>query len=287
MLKLFAMILMLGIALPTWAKDATACIKLGVKEKSQTLTNICDKRVHVIWCHSPTPKDRDAECGRNNRFFKQNTVLKPGEMTENMFSLPLDTTITYGACEGGWFTTEPAGKNTNHEYYCNAGKTAEGELVPFTVTVAKRDREVACKSAQLIALEEAKAMTHEEATALMETMRAASVKRAEEARLEHEIQAQRYQSMKAQVEAWTPPTPDHANLKAFMLEQIAVSVRTSTGGYLEQWEFQTPEQFLAMNVQDAERELARANERLAEHMTAVAKANKWLSDLTLSVGPPA
>lgn len=156
MLKLFAMILMLGIALPTWAKDATACIKLGVKEKSQTLTNICDKRVHVIWCHSPTPKDRDAECERNNRFFKQNTVLKPGEMTENMFSLPLDTTITYGACEGGWFTTEPAGKNTNNEFFCNANKTADGNLIPFTVTVANRNRDEACKSAQSIALEEAK-----------------------------------------------------------------------------------------------------------------------------------
>jgi len=135
------------------------------------------------------------------------------------------------------------------------------------------------------ALEEAKAMTLDEATTCLATMKAASLKQSEEARVEHETQAQRYQSMKAQVESWTPPTPDHANLKAFMLEQIALSVR-SLGRYVEPWEFQTPEQFHATNLQDAERELARANERLAEHMTAVAKANKWLSDLTLSVGPP-
>lgn len=135
------------------------------------------------------------------------------------------------------------------------------------------------------ALEEAKVLTLAEATTRLETMKAQSLKEAEEDRLVHEAQAKRYQSMKAHVEAWTPPSPDHENLKKFMLEQIALSVRTP-GRYVNLWEFYTPEQFLAEELESAMRDLAHAHKQLAEHLEAVVKANKWVSDLTLSVGPP-
>lgn len=35
----------------------------------------------------------------------------------------------------------------------------------------------------------------------------------------------RYEEMKRQVERWSPPTPDHENLKSFMLEQLESSIR--------------------------------------------------------------
>jgi hypothetical protein len=36
---------------------------------------------------------------------------------------------------------------------------------------------------------------------------------------------ERYDAMRIKVDAWTPPTPDHANFKAFMHSQIADSAR--------------------------------------------------------------
>ncbi len=39
----------------------------------------------------------------------------------------------------------------------------------------------------------------------------------------------RYEEMKRQVERWTPPTPDHENLKSFMLEQLEESIRFDCG----------------------------------------------------------
>ena len=135
------------------AGDAAGCLSLGAKGNSQTLTNNCATKVHVIWCHGPSDKDRSTECGHKDKYFQQNTVLEPGESKENKYSLPLGATINYGACEGSYGTATPVGKNTQNEYYCKAGKNALGETSPFTITTSGKNRDEVCTRAQDLASE--------------------------------------------------------------------------------------------------------------------------------------
>ena len=152
-MKNFLIIILLLCPCSALAGDATGCISLGVKGNSQTLTNNCGTKVHVIWCHGPSDKDRSTECGNKGKYFQQNTVLEKGDFKENMYSLPLGATITYGACEGSYGTTTPAGKNTQNEYYCKAQKNAVGETTPFVVTTAGQNRDEVCTRAQELAAE--------------------------------------------------------------------------------------------------------------------------------------
>jgi hypothetical protein len=136
------------------AGDVAGCISLGVKGKSQTLTNNCrGTKVHVIWCHGPSDKDRSTECGHNGKYFQQNSVLEHGESAGNMFSMPLGATINYGVCEGSYGTATPVGKNTENEYYCKAQKNALGETTPFTVTTSGQSKDEVCMRAQTLASE--------------------------------------------------------------------------------------------------------------------------------------
>jgi len=135
------------------ARDAAGCISLGVKGNSQTLTNNCGTKVHVIWCHGPSDKNRSTECGNKGKYFQQNTVLEKDDFEENQYSLPLGATIIYGACEGSYGTTTPVGKNTQNEYYCKAQKNAVGETTPFTITTSGQSRDEACTRAQDLASE--------------------------------------------------------------------------------------------------------------------------------------
>jgi hypothetical protein len=136
------------------AGDAAGCLSLGAKGNSQTLTNNCrGTKVHVIWCHGPSDKDRSEECGHKGRYFHQNSVLEPGESAGNMFSMPLGATIIYGACEGSYGTATPVGKNTQNEYYCKAAKNALGETTPLTITTSGQNRDEVCTRAQALASE--------------------------------------------------------------------------------------------------------------------------------------
>lgn len=58
---------------------------------------------------------------------------------------------------------------------------------------------------------------------------AEALARWEERRQEKREQRTRYEAMLAKVEAWTPPTPDHEELKKFMGQQLAESIRFDCG----------------------------------------------------------
>ncbi len=120
-----AVILLLGLVPFVFAGDAKHCVKLGYYKASygasgdsQTLTNTCDKKIHIVWCHDNTAKKyKSSLCGRKGRYYQQNTVLKPGEVKNNQYSLPASGSIYFGACFGGWYTTKT--KNfKNGDYAC-------------------------------------------------------------------------------------------------------------------------------------------------------------------------
>ena len=102
------------------ANDATHCIELGeLKEKdSRTLKNTCRSEVMVFWCHHGNSKGtRDAACNADKKFFRQQSLLVPGQVKSNRFSLPAGTELTYAACFGTWgsFTL----LDGEGRYYCN------------------------------------------------------------------------------------------------------------------------------------------------------------------------
>jgi len=68
--------------------------------------------------------------------------------------------------------------------------------------------------------EELRMMTYEAAKALFDAETAEYEKKGAESRKRCAELKLRYMTMRAQVEAWTPPSPEHEGLKKFMLEQI-------------------------------------------------------------------
>lgn len=104
-------------------KNAGKCIVIGHRptknssRAAQTITNTCNEKIGLIYCHSPSsqPGTLDTECGHNNRYFQQFTTMEPGQTQDNIYSLPVDATIHFGACFGG----EGKIKQTlNGEYIC-------------------------------------------------------------------------------------------------------------------------------------------------------------------------
>lgn len=127
------------------------------------------------------------------------------------------------------------------------------------------------------------AMTVQDAASLLETRhaeRVAEVERWNTTRLMLQANCER---LRADVDAWMPPTPDHAALKKFMFDQLDdeidhVKVRLDLPAK------QSPEQWLAVWTEDAHKELERAKRDLVEELQRTDWNNKWLADLRKSVG---
>jgi len=109
-------VIFLSEAMPAMAQDATKCVRLGSGSRSATLTNVCNRQLEVIWCHfSNQRKHKDGVCGRKGKYYQKHRVLKPGEKTENQYSLPSGVRIKYGACFGKYFSAK---QTTNGRFRC-------------------------------------------------------------------------------------------------------------------------------------------------------------------------
>lgn len=101
---------------------------------------------------------------------------------------------------------------------------------------------------------------------------------------ERRLRVKRHQSMIEKVEAWAPPTPDHEEMKKFMLQQLNVSKPIGDDRY---WATEPGECFewhkaqiehagndLAYHLKSRDDEIARASGR-----------NEWLQKLVASLPP--
>lgn len=112
--KIIFLVLLLGITQISFAGDAKECIsvghhksKYGARNDSQTLTNTCQQKIEVVWCHDNNGKRyKRGRCGRDGKYYQKHTVLKPGQVKQNQYSLPSIGTIHYGACFGGYYSTQ-------------------------------------------------------------------------------------------------------------------------------------------------------------------------------------
>jgi hypothetical protein len=103
-----------------------------------------------------------------------------------------------------------------------------------------------------------------------------------EYRREHAVKAARYAKMRAQVEAWSPPTLEHRGLKEFMLGQIDVSHRADEEPY-QAHVAESEEAYRLEQLELARDRVASLRQRVAEDAESANKSTDWLTRLEASL----
>lgn len=142
--------LLLSCMRPVFADDARKCVELGATPQAQSIRNICEVPVFVFWCHDSADKTyRDGRCDAGTKFYKKQWVFKPGQTDSNPYSEPPGSTLTFGACAGGYASrvlTDDKGA-----YRCKPTKTEATGKSPVTMTASAATAEEACKRAWALA----------------------------------------------------------------------------------------------------------------------------------------
>jgi hypothetical protein len=90
-----------------------------------------------------------------------------------------------------------------------------------------------------------------------------------------------YGRMRALVEAWVPPTKDHAALKSFMLSQIRECTPDERGAVMHA--YASPEELLSSLRRSAERDVEYYTEKAANEAIWHIKAAAWIRALDESL----
>lgn len=91
---------------------------------------------------------------------------------------------------------------------------------------------------------------------------------------------QKYERMLVDINAWTPPTKDHEELKAFMLRQVDESMRHDCDmSYLPEPKRLTGKAWHAEEIEEAERRLEWSARTYAEGVERARKSTQWLQQL--------
>lgn len=107
-------------------------------------------------------------------------------------------------------------------------------------------------------------------------------KRNAEYAAEHARKGAAYASMRAQVEAWVPPTVEHEGLRSFMLDQIDMCYRPGEEPFTLSLS-SSPEAYIEGERVRAERGLVYYAEEQAKEIDRVKAANAWLEELAASL----
>ena len=89
----------------------------------------------------------------------------------------------------------------------------------------------------------------------------------------------KYDAMLAKVLQWEPPTPDHTNLKKFMVDQLTDSKRSHYPAPDPHLYDITPDEWRKKERDDIERDLEHYERRLKEHMGVVEERIQWIKAL--------
>lgn len=132
------------------------------------------------------------------------------------------------------------------------------------------------------------AMTPEDAA--LEEAKERVKARAERLRWQAESDALRtkYEEMLEMVNAWEPPTAEHAGLKTFMASQIQESIRFdchdyTTGGKIPR---RTGKQWLSENIAEVRRAISYNEGERGKELARVKSRNDWVKQLAASVPMP-
>lgn len=93
----------------------------------------------------------------------------------------------------------------------------------------------------------------------------------------------RYQAMLDRVHAWTPPSKDHEELKKFMVDQLAESLRFDC-----EWRPEAPRrlsgrEWLEQEIERSERDVKYHATEHGEEIARTARRNTWIAQLRQSL----
>lgn len=137
-----------------------------------------------------------------------------------------------------------------------------------------------------------RALTHQDIEREVETRAWHDKREHERALREYTEKDERYQRMLAKVEAWRPPTPEHKNLKEFMLDQIKQSLPTHPSKYRSATLHDDPKQALVgldheayrkEKVDDVLRDMEYHEKHWKDDLDRARKNNEWVNLLRSSV----
>lgn len=133
----------------------------------------------------------------------------------------------------------------------------------------------------------ARAMTVEDAVAAQAEEARSQVEADERIRTKKRESEARYEAMLADVRGWVPPSPDHVEMKEFMVSQLVESIRWDCGDWgIDEPEPMEPEVWLARHVEQKAQALASAEEALRQEEERVAGRNRWVRQLRESLPEP-
>lgn len=103
---------------------------------------------------------------------------------------------------------------------------------------------------------------------------------------EYDSLRDKYKAMLAKVQAWKPPTPDHVEMKNFMVQQIEQSIDFDCSTkYLRAPVQLTPEKWHSQQIESAQKDIAYHTNEQAKEDERTAQRNAWLAALRESVPP--
>lgn len=104
-----------------------------------------------------------------------------------------------------------------------------------------------------------------------------AMKRHEDWLAEKRLHRKRYNDMRALVSAWTPPSPDHAGLKTFMLEQLDSSIDFDCSEvHMEPPVTLSGEEWRKQEIKRATRDLEYSLKHHREEVEQTQERNRWI-----------
>lgn len=143
------------------------------------------------------------------------------------------------------------------------------------------DEQIRQAEAKLLEL---RSMTIEQANAAAKVAHEAACSSLAKWQAEDDAANTAYREMRAKVSAWEPPTPEHAGLRAFMLEQLDISI--------SDYKRDPPvmldgHAWLNDEIEKAARTLKYSHEERAKEIVRTNARNAWVRALATSVPIPA
>lgn len=133
-------------------------------------------------------------------------------------------------------------------------------------------------------LAELESMTVDQAEVLAESEYRSALASHERYVAKQKETARRYEVMLRRVNGWEPPTPKHAGLKAFMIEQIEMCIpRVRESDATEK---ESGAEWLQQAIAEARSDIERLTKNLAEEKELTANRLAWVHSLRASVPQP-
>lgn len=134
-------------------------------------------------------------------------------------------------------------------------------------------------------LKELREMSPQQANAAASRAHEAEMETWRQREVERKDLEAKYSAMRERVATWEPPTPDHAGLKRFMLEQIDESIRFDCSPWDAPSPLDGPE-WMKREIERAARGIASSHENIAGEIARAKERNAWVKALDESVARP-